>query len=358
MNMMSIRKPAVVSGLLGRTAFTLCLAIGCVPSAGQTPSGREPSGRTGGSPAMVPSGTGGGGGGAGGTGGTGAGTGGSTSAGGNGGNQPTNPGGLDTASPAQDMRPAGMSPTDGATSDTAGPSRGDGNVDSGNKPPAVPSAGCTAAAQLPEGQGTLPSGRRYIVHLPTSHEKTKPYPLVFANHPNGGNIGMFGDQKTRAVMRDWAILVLTQSQTGDWRQAFAEDLAYFDALVPLLKEKLCIDTGRIYSFGFSGGASFSNLLACKRDFLRAVAGGGGIPGYNGYTAADCKPMPAWIDEGDRAGLVELWTAKNGCSQQLPTNRANCKAYVCTAAPVVYCTNGEHSWPAYGSKDVAAFFKQF
>lgn len=278
----------------------------------------------------------------------------------------------DTGSPATDTAPA---PTDtGSAADTpssavdTGSPRPDvggsvppvdaGSADSGGKRPVAPSAGCTAAEQLPEGNGTLPGGRRYAVHLPAGYDKTKAYPLVFGNHPNGGNIGMFADQGTRTAFRDWAILVLTQSQTGDWRTAFPADLGYFDALVPLLKDKLCVDTNRIYSFGFSGGASFSNLLACKRDFLRAVGGGGGIPGYDGYTAADCKPMPAWIDEGDRAGLVELWTAKNGCTTQMPGVRANCRNYTCSIAPVVYCTNGAHTWPSYGSGDVAAFFKQF
>ena len=239
------------------------------------------------------------------------------------------------------------------TTDTGG-----GTTDAGGKPAPVPSAGCGAAGQLPEGAGTLPSGRRYVVHLPTGYQAAKPFPLVFALHPNGGNIAMFDDGTTRAAMHDWAILILTQSETGDWRTAFPADLAYFDTLVALVKDKLCVDTGRIYSFGFSGGASFSNLLACQRRFLRAVAGGGGIPGYNGYTAADCQPMPTWIDEGMRDGLLELWTAKDGCMQSMPGVRANCRQYVCSIAPVVYCTNGAHVWPSYGSGDVAAFFKQF
>ena len=258
----------------------------------------------------------------------------------------------DTAPPAPDVGSRDVVvPIPEVAADTSPP-------DAGNKPPAAPSAGCSSADQLPEGAGTLPGGRRYMVHLPTGYEKTRPYPLVFANHPNGGNIGMFEDQKTKTVIKEWAILVLTQSETGVWTASFPADLAYFDALVPLLKEKLCVDTGRIYAFGFSGGASFSNLLACTRTFLRAVGGGGGIPGYNGYTAADCKPMPAWIDQGMRAGLVELWTAKDGCTQKLPGNRPNCSTYMCTTAPVVYCTNGAHIWPSYGSEDVSAFFRQF
>jgi hypothetical protein len=32
--------------------------------------------------------------------------------------------------------------------------------------------------------------------------------------------------------------------------------------------------------------------------------------------------------------------------------------MCTTAPVVYCTNGAHVWPSYGSEDVSAFFRQF
>jgi hypothetical protein len=260
----------------------------------------------------------------------------------------------DVAPPAPDAEPQDV-PADVVVPP---PQKDAGMADTGGKPPAAASTGCASADQLPEGPGTLPGGRKYVVHLPAGYDKTKPFPLVFGNNPNGGNIGMFEDQKTKMVMKDWAILVLTQSQTGDWREAFPADLAYFDTLVALLKDKLCVDTNRIYSFGFSGGASFSNLLACKRTFLRAVGGGGGIPGYDGYTAADCKPMPAWIDEGMRAGLVELWTAKNGCTQKLPGNRPNCSTYTCTIAPVVYCTNGVHTWPSYGSEDVATFFKQF
>ena len=235
---------------------------------------------------------------------------------------------------------------------------GGGYAEASAKPAPMPSAGCGAAAQLPEGAGTLPSGRRYIVRLPAGYQAGKPSPLVFALHYNAGNIGEFDNAGTRAAFRDWAILVLTQSQTGDWRQAFPADLAYFDALVAEMKDKLCIDTGRIFAFGFSGGASFSSLLACKRDFLRAFGSCGGIPGYDGYTAADCKPLPAWIDQGARDGMVELWTAKDGCMQQIPGAHPNCTQYVCSIAPVIYCTNGAHAWPTFGDQDVAAFFKQF
>ena len=264
----------------------------------------------------------------------------------------------DTAAPAGSDAPSVQSDVTPSGGLDAAAGEGGSNSDAGGKPAPVRSAGCGGAGQLPEGAGTLPSGRRYLIRLPAGYDANKPFPLVFALHYNDGNIGEFDDQGTRAAMRDWAILVLTQSQTSDWRQAFPADLAYFDALVALVKDKLCVDTGRMFAFGFSGGASFSSLLACKRDFMRAFGACGGIPGYDGYTAADCKPMPAWIDQGARTGMVELWTAKNGCTQPIPGVRPNCQQYVCSTAPVIYCTNGAHAWPSYGSADVAAFFKQF
>ncbi|HVR62854.1 MAG TPA: hypothetical protein VMU50_13205 [Polyangia bacterium] len=263
----------------------------------------------------------------------------------------TGPSTADAPSAGAEVAPSDGSP---ATGDAGG-----GYSGGGAKPPPMPSAGCgVAAGQLPEGAGTLPSGRRYIIRLPAGYQPGKPFPLTFALHYNDGGIGEFDNAGTRAAFNDWAILVLTQSQTSDWRQAFPADLAYFDALVALVKDKLCVDTGRIFAFGFSGGASFSSLLACKRDFLRAFGACGGIPGYDGYTAADCKPLPAWIDQGARTGMVELWTAKDGCMQQMPGAHPNCTQYVCGIAPVIYCTNGAHAWPSYGNADVAAFFKQF
>lgn len=230
----------------------------------------------------------------------------------------------------------------------------------GGKRPVAPSAGCGAADQLPEGEGRLPNGRRFAVHLPTAYDKSRPWPLVFANHSNGGNFNMFARATTRDAMKGWAIMVRTASQTGDWRDAHAADLAYFDALVPLLKQKLCVDENRVFSFGHSGGGSFSAVLACKRSFLGGFGSNGGVPGgsYN-YSAADCKtPLPAWISHGGRTGLERLWKERNGCTGETQAMPDQCKRYECGGAPMFYCGPNPHSWPPFPGADesVAAFLR--
>jgi hypothetical protein len=277
------------------------------------------------------------------------------------------------ALPADGRAPDAMQPNDSATPspdrhdvlDADGPPDGpadtgapDVTADAGGMLP-TRSTGCTSTSPLGEGAATLPDGRPFVIHLPDAHTNNKPWPVVFANHPNGGSIGSFADQTTRSAMRTWAILVLTEAKTRDWRQSFVDDLAYFDALVALLKARLCVDVGRVYSFGFSGGGSFSSLLACKRDYLRAFGSGGGIPGYDGYTEADCRPTAAWVEQGGRTGMLELWRAKNGCSADgMPGKHGNCKVLTCTNAPMVYCgPNPEHVWPSFGSEAVADFFSQ-
>lgn len=48
------------------------------------------------------------------------------------------------------------------------------------------------------------------------------------------------------------------------------DLEYFDAMMQCIHEQFAIDDGRIYSFGFSAGAVFSNLLSAIRPHLFAA----------------------------------------------------------------------------------------
>ena len=50
----------------------------------------------------------------------------------------------------------------------------------------------------------------------------------------------------------------------------AADLPYFDAMMQCIREQFSIDEDRIYSFGFSAGAVFSNLLAAIRPHVFAA----------------------------------------------------------------------------------------
>jgi polyhydroxybutyrate depolymerase len=239
------------------------------------------------------------------------------------------------------------------------------------------SAGCGMAAGLPEGQATIAVGganRTYILHLPTGYSGQRAWPLVLALHPNGGaGIGYWdgttGARSIRSLAREKAIVVLPLARPMgggfDWRGDLPADLAYFEALMTRLQEKLCIDKKRIFAVGFSGGGSFAGVLACRRTDIRAFASGSGVAYYD---PKDCVgTAAAWLTVGAdeliaaRAEYRDFWVKRNGCQVTTsPTAPATCQAYACPKeSPVHHCVHpGGHLWPDYGTDAAWTFFQQF
>ena len=172
----------------------------------------------------------------------------------------------------------GMDPSGTGGSATGG--AGNGELTFGNAP--VPSAGCSKPlGALTTGKHDLTSAgldRNYNLALPDNYDPDKPYRLVFGMHFLGGsadvvrNDGWYGlkpkdpDQTT--------IWVAPQGYTdgNPWRRNDDKDHIYFDELLELLKNELCIDTSRVFSVGWSFGAMFTNSLAqTHQDVLRGVA---------------------------------------------------------------------------------------
>jgi polyhydroxybutyrate depolymerase len=220
------------------------------------------------------------------------------------------------------------------------------------------------------------ASRTYILHLPTGYTKDRAWPLVLALHPNGGSgIGYWdaasGERSIRALAKEKAIVVLPLARPMgggfDWRGDLPADLAYFDALLTRLKSALCIDTKRIFSMGFSGGGSFSGVLACRRSDIRAFASGSGVSYFD---PKDCVgTAAAWLTVGadpdemipSRAQFRDYFVQRAGCqSMTTPTAPATCQAYACPKeTPVHYCVHpGGHLWPDYGTQAVWTFFQQF
>lgn len=252
------------------------------------------------------------------------------------------------------------------------PDAGEGG-DGGTLPPPVPSAGCQSTTQLSEGPGTLTVGtatREYIVRLPANYTTSRAWPVVFALHPNGSNNTYWdqtsGDRNIRGLVKDHAILILPEARTGDWRTEEEVDLTYFDQLITRVKSQLCVDTGRIFSMGFSGGGSYSGMLGCRRTDIRAIAAGGAVTYFD---PNDCVGTPAaWITIGTqelisaRAAFRDYWRDRNMCSATTTaTAPPPCVAYACPLPdrPVHYCEHpGGHIWPSFGTGAVWAFFSQF
>lgn len=122
--------------------------------------------------------------------------------------------------------------------------------------------------------------RKYTIDIPENYDKNKTYRLIFAMHMMGGNMQTMVDNhyyglKTYAVQDGIPVIFVAPEGYTDrtpWRVADGKDHIFFADMLSLFKDKLSIDTSRIFCCGFSFGAmvTYSLSLAFQND-LRAVA---------------------------------------------------------------------------------------
>lgn len=250
-----------------------------------------------------------------------------------------------------------------------------------NTPPLPP--GCQGPAMLSDGEQTFMlenRSRRYVLRLPANYSPDRTWPVVLALHGNGGNIAYWdtigGERDLRTLLQERAILVVAEAIDRQWRDYNAEqstwpariesELLYFDEILSQLRQNLCVDDDRIFAMGFSGGGSFSGVLGCRREDIRAIAVGGSVIYFD---QADCINTPAaWITIGageqaqGRTDYLEFFRERAGCqATSMPTSPDPCVAYEgCSdGTPVHYCEHsGAHVWPALGTQASWDFFSQF
>jgi hypothetical protein len=146
-----------------------------------------------------------------------------------------------------------------------------------------PSIGCgKALSGLRSGTYTITSAglsRQYIIDIPTNYDKTRPYRLIFGMHCYGSNMqGVANDKyyqlKRFADSTNIPCIFVAPNGTGStplWNQG-AADHTFFDDMLKLFKDSLCVDTTRVFSCGFSYGAMFTYSLSTNHQKkLRAVA---------------------------------------------------------------------------------------
>jgi poly(3-hydroxybutyrate) depolymerase len=194
--------------------------------------------------------------------------------------------------------------------------------------------------------------------------------VLLALHPNGGNIdywnGTSGERNIRAQVEDEAILVVVEDATNQWPDDLETELAYFQKILTDLRNELCVDLAAIFSMGFSGGGSFSGVLGCRRDDIRAIVAGGAVIYFD---EADCTNVPAaWITIGEgelipaREEFRDFWRDRAGCMESTqPVDPDPCVAYdgCGEGTPVHYCQHaGDHVWPSFGTEAAWQFFSQF
>jgi poly(3-hydroxybutyrate) depolymerase len=249
-----------------------------------------------------------------------------------------------------------------------------------------PSSGCGKLTSIASYQrGTVYAitsaglSRRYIISIPANYDRNKPYRLVFAMHCMCGsmwsvNSENFYELKRSADSANVPCIFVAPScyNNGNYNQGSwgcpvwdqgVKDHQFFDDMLKLFKDSLCVDTTRVFSAGFSYGAMFTNSLAqTHQNVLRAVvcyatSFGGGIyvPRNSGLPIAwmgtvglgDTRCPPA---DGRRCRDTIL--KYNGCTKPptVPETTAGSRTHViydyqgCPKYPVKWCTfDGDHQW---------------
>lgn len=185
--------------------------------------------------------------------------------------------------------------------------------------------------------------RTYHLRVPDNYNPERAYPLIFLFHGYGGN-GLSGGLGIEDYAQTNALIVGADGLNKQWNQSTTEhDLHFFDSMLETVSAQYCVDKSRVFSYGFSMGAYFTNLLSCERgDVLRASASIAGGP-----RGDHCKgKVAAWFlhDADDQAinitqGLAarDQAIATNGCKQQTVDAGNGCVKYQgCQEAPVVWC----------------------
>jgi poly(3-hydroxybutyrate) depolymerase len=122
--------------------------------------------------------------------------------------------------------------------------------------------------------------RQYTIDIPANYDKNKPYRLIFAMHMMGGHMNTMVNNKFYGLKtfadRDNVpcIFVAPEGYTdrSPWRGSDDKDHVFFGDMLTLFKDKLSVDTTRVFCCGFSFGAmvTYSLSLDYAKE-LRAVA---------------------------------------------------------------------------------------
>lgn len=247
----------------------------------------------------------------------------------------------------------------GGSLNGAGGASGSGGA--GGSSGAIPSAGCGKTRTLQDGNHTMTSSglsRTYSLKTPANYDNQHPYRTIFMYHWNFGSINAIvnppdADHNTDRpyygladLSGDTTIFVVPMGLVGpgggaSWDNINNRDVVFTDDMLAAVTADLCIDTSRVFTTGFSFGASMSYLLACVRPtkFRAAVVYEAGA--LSGNDPAQCTTPVAWFQsEGiddqilpyTTSGLpiLNLFSALNGCTAMTPptppTNGHTCISY--------------------------------
>lgn len=222
--------------------------------------------------------------------------------------------------------------------------------------------------------GTIPVGSRPapIIHRPAGLSFSHKVPLLVGLPGLGGSPTSFhrGTQFDPIADRNGFVVAYlgSDNQAHPW-SPHGDDLAYVSSMIKQLTVSQNIDPSRVYVTGFSAGAAFTYIVACK--LSSQVAGIAAVSAVmNTVVTAPCAlahPMSVLTIIGSRDGAINgfaprvlsdtataaAWRAKNNCPSSQPslTGRvgsaqeqewASCADG--TAVGLYVIQGGIHIWP--------------
>ena len=301
--------------------------------------------------------------------------------------------------------------TAGSTTAAGGTTGAGGSTTSGT------SAGCGKTSTITSSQynngnpisitvGSMQ--RRYILHVPTGYDNSKPYKLVVAYHALNSNDHSVYTENYYGLLplsNNTTIFVAPNGQTGGapctgtgtgqsgcgWPNTSDQDMQLADAVVKQVEDNFCVDTNHIFATGWSYGASMSEQTACERPLGGTQTAGWGVRAIAIYAVAylsnstNCKaskPVAYYATHGSHdsvlgysggVSIAQTWAGIDGCTWVTPTNVTS-GAHVCTKLagctagyPLEFCSfNGDHTaYPdngqetgSWGPQEAWTFLSQF
>jgi poly(3-hydroxybutyrate) depolymerase len=223
----------------------------------------------------------------------------------------------------------GLAGQGGGTSGSGGNGGGSAGASGGGGPlapnyPPVKSAGCDKAPMLTSGSKTIMSSNRqrgYTIDIPDDYDMSRPYRFIFASHWIGSrddnvvNQGYYHLKPKADEENDPAIFLAPQAGSaegpGTWSTNSDIDHVFFDDLLALVKESLCIDTTRVFAIGFSyGGMQTWSLSVNHQKDIRAAVGIAPA-NWNIYVPEKTHEPIAWMQTTGMSDGTCKWVNNDG-----------------------------------------------
>lgn len=237
--------------------------------------------------------------------------------------------------------------------------------------------------------GRLPSGRRYLMHLPRNHDASRPYPVVLAYH--GRSQQARDIQRYSGLDAADAVVLYPQGRSIEGRRGTTawegtrdlpvdgKDVAFTRDLLATAGRSLCLDMRQVTAVGASQGGGFAHVLACTApgtvSAIAAVAGAFYRPEAGGVRQCRSGPLrvlefhgtsdPIIDDKGTRRSRpirdwLGDWATRNRCTggpavTPVPPDVTEMRWARCAGGSEVAhfrITRGNHGWPGGAAASVA------